>query len=308
MITQSANRFWVIQSVGIPRPTLVCVFLLFLGWVALFGPVYAGFAETVWRRDENAHAPFLLAICVGLIANELYRRRFPKASRGEIALGVVFLSLALWAFVFARATQFTLLMSALQGFIAAALVIVFFGRRGLKALWVPLTLRLYLVIWPGWLLDSATLPLKLHISQIVAETLYAFGLPTAYEGALITVGQYKLLVADACSGVNSMIALTSIGVVYIFAASQLTNFSRPRLANIVLAISLIPIAYCANVLRVMVLVLLTHFFGHDIGQGFLHDLAGLFLFGAALALVFIVDGLILAVSVKTARKDMNKYA
>ncbi len=59
--------------------------------------------------------------------------------------------------------------------------------------------------------------------------------------------------------------------------------------NLVILVSLLPIAFCANVLRVIFLVLITYHFGDAVGQGFLHDFSGLALFVLALMMVLFVD-------------------
>ncbi len=55
---------------------------------------------------------------------------------------------------------------------------------------------------------------------------------------------------------------------------------------------MIPIAIVANIIRIMILILLTYFFGDEVAQSFLHFAAGLVLFSTALALVFALDTLI----------------
>jgi exosortase len=97
--------------------------------------------------------------------------------------------------------------------------------------------------------------------------------PIARSGVMITIGQYQLLVADACSGLRSMFSLSAIGFLYIYLTEH-KSFKR----NLMLALSLIPIAFLANLIRVMVLILVTYHFGDAAGQGFIHDFAGLGIF------------------------------
>jgi exosortase len=120
----------------------------------------------------------------------------------------------------------------------------------------------------------------------VATALYAAGLPVAHAGAVIAAGPYQLLVADACAGLNSLIALTAVGAVYLYMIKH-----RDWRVNAIVLACLIPIAVLANICRVMLLVLITYFLGFDAGQGFLHDGAGLMMFAIALALVFAIDSL-----------------
>jgi len=96
-----------------------------------------------------------------------------------------------------------------------------------------------------------------------------------------------LLVADACAGLNSMFTLEALGLLYM----NLMNYKSAG-RNITLAILLVPISFCANIVRVMILVMVTYHFGDEAGQGFVHGFAGMVLFMVALMLMLIVDKLL----------------
>jgi len=260
-----------------------------LGWLALYLPVYADFAEGAWRRDENAHALIIMAIAVGAAGVRLVTEKFTLTRNpAEILAGAVLVLAGVAAAILGKATEADLLASASQAPLALGAALAFFGLAGARRLWFPIALTLYLVIWPGWMLDALTGPLKIAVSQAVATTLYAAGLPVAHAGAVIAAGPYQLLVADACAGLNSMIALTAIGAVYLHMIKH-----KDWRVNMAVLIALVPIAVLANICRVMLLVLITYFGGFDAGQGFLHDGAGLMMFAVALALVFAIDSLAL---------------
>ena len=255
----------------------------------LYAPIYKDFAAGPWREDENAHALIILAIAAGAAGVRLFTERFPLTRTvGEQAAGFSLLAVGLLLIGLGAAGETVLFLSASQVFVAAGMIVALLGWRGARRLWFPLAMTLYLIIWPGWAIDALTAPLKMLVSKIVAEGLYAAGLPVAYAGAVISAGPYQLLVAAACSGLNSLIALTAIGAVYLYAAKH----GDWRVNAAVLA-SLVPIAIVANILRVMTLTLITYYLGYDAGQGFMHEGAGLLMFATALGLVFLVDGLAL---------------
>ena len=114
--------------------------------------------------------------------------------------------------------------------------------------------------------------------------LHEAGLPVAREGVTIFVAQYQLLVEDACSGMNSLIGLTAIGLLYVY----LRRRSSLVYASVLVALVL-PIAVAANIVRIMALILMTYFFGDEVAQGFLHMTMGMFLFSISLLLVFALD-------------------
>jgi exosortase len=114
--------------------------------------------------------------------------------------------------------------------------------------------------------------------------LYNLGYPVSRTGVILSVGPYQLLVADACAGLNSMFTLEALGLLYM----NLMNYTAPA-RNIALALLIIPISFVSNVVRVMILVLVTYHFGDEAGQGFVHGFAGMVLFMVALMLMLATD-------------------
>jgi exosortase len=151
----------------------------------------------------------------------------------------------------------------------------------------PLAFLLFAVPLPDWVIDSATVPLKVFISTVVTWVLYAAGYPIAQNGVVIVIGPYQLLVKDACSGMNSILALAAVGAFYAYAFRRQTPFRA-----IVLLAATLPVAVLANVFRVMILVLIAYAGGIDSLNGPLHPLSGVGLFGVALLLLSLLDRLL----------------
>ncbi|MFQ3664715.1 MAG: archaeosortase/exosortase family protein, partial [Sphingomonadaceae bacterium] len=115
----------------------------------------------------------------------------------------------------------------------------------------------------------------------------AVGYPIVQVGVTLYIAQYQLLVEDACAGLNSIISLTAIGLFYIY----LFHNASWRYALLLTALVL-PIAIAANVVRVIILVLITYYLGDELAQGYLHDFAGIVTFVSALLFIFLIDGLL----------------
>jgi exosortase len=122
----------------------------------------------------------------------------------------------------------------------------------------------------------------------VVEVLHAAGYPIARSGVIITVGQYQLLVADACSGLRSMFSLAALGTLFMYMMAR-----ESRVHNALMLASIIPVAMISNIVRVIALVLVTYHFGDEAGQGFLHGAAGMVLMLVALAAFFALDAVLL---------------
>ena len=146
---------------------------------------------------------------------------------------------------------------------------------------------LFLIPVPGPVVTAVTAPLQEYVSKIAEEILYRAGYPIARSGVILQVGQYQLFVATACSGLNSMFSLSAMGLLYLYLMAY-RSISR----NILLLASILPFAFLANVIRVMILILVTYHMGDETAQGFLHGFAGMVLFVIALLLLFIWDSVL----------------
>ncbi len=265
---------------------LIAFGLLLTGFALLYVPSWTELAQTVWATDEQGHGPIILAVSGWL----LYRRRhdlaaLPARPMGWLGWPILLFSLLLYAVgssqdivTFAIASQIGVLIS---------LLLVFKGRAALRLLWFPLFFMLFMVPLPEALVAAVTAPLKSAVSAIASALLYSIGYPVGRSGVVMTVGQYQLLVADACAGLNSMFTLEALGMLYM----NLMAYTNP-VRNVALAILLVPTAFVANIVRVMILVLVTYHFGDEAGQGFVHGFAGMVLFVVALGLMLALDKLL----------------
>jgi exosortase len=166
-------------------------------------------------------------------------------------------------------------------------VLMLAGWKVLRVLAFPIGFLFFTIPAPGWMVDGATVPLKVFISDWVTRFLYAAGFPVAQNGVVIMIGPYQLLMKDACAGMNSIFALSAIGMFYVYAFRW-----KSKLRSILLLAAVIPITIIANFLRVLMLVLIAYYGGIELVDGVLHDLTGIALFVFALALLFAFDGLL----------------
>jgi len=254
-----------------------------VGLLALYVPTFYGLAMDLWQVDDYAHGPIILAVVIWLIwdRREVLYAETSKASPGA---GIPLIVAGLLLYVLGRSQEISFLEVGALIPILAGVLLAMRGAQRVGAMWFALLFIVYLVPLPGSFIDSATQPLKQEVSKLAEQILYTFGYPIARNGVILTIGQYQLMVADACSGINSMFSLSAVGLLYLYL------MRRPSLLhNAIVLASLIPIAFCANVVRVMFLVLVTYHFGDEAGQGFLHKFSGMVLFIVALLSVLLLD-------------------
>lgn len=169
----------------------------------------------------------------------------------------------------------------------SGIVLLLRGSAALKAQWFPLFFMLFMIPLPGAVVDAVTMPMKMAVSYVAESVLFWAGYPIARTGVILQIGQYKLLVADACAGLHTLFTLEALGLLYL---NIIRHDSLVR--NVILAILIVPISFTANVIRVIVLTLITYHFGDEAGQGFLHGFAGMVLFLSALLLIIAVDSML----------------
>jgi exosortase B len=174
-------------------------------------------------------------------------------------------------------------MGAFLPMIMAALALTY-GWAMVRAAGFPIFFLIFAVPLPGAVVDMVTQPLKRGVSFVAEQLLYRAGYPISRTGVILMIGPYQLLVADACAGLNSMFTLEALGLLYMNIVGHTS-----KLRNLLLAILIVPVSFCANVVRVIILVLVTYYLGDEAGQGFVHSFAGMVLFLVGLMLMLGVD-------------------
>jgi len=259
--------------------------ILAIGCAVLAFPTMFQVARDTWATEQGGHGPLVLATGLWALWRELKEKK-PASQPGNLLLSIVLLAASLTLFVVARITGILEIEAfAMYGaLITGAYLIV--GGAVIRSIWLPLIYLAFTLPPPDTVVAAVTQPIKIAISTWAVAVLHAVGYPIGSSGVTIYIGQYELLVAAACAGLNSIVTLTALCLFYVY----LRHRSNP-LAFLMIAVAAIPIAILSNFVRVLVLVLITYHFGDAAAQGFLHDFAGLLMFAIALLAVFGVDKL-----------------
>lgn len=256
---------------------------LALGMAAVIFPTMAYVAESSWSTEQGAHGPIVLATGLWLLWRQWATMRDVAKPAPPAIVALLFIPL-LFAYFFARVTQIV----EIEGFVMYGLLLVtlyaMIGLKGMQRLWFPLFYLLFVFPPPESLVALVTQPLKIGISKAAIALLYQFGYPIAGQGVTIQIGQYQLLVAAACSGLNSLVSLSAISLFYVYMRHQ----ANWRYAAFLL-LAIVPVAIFANFVRVLILILLTYHSGEAAAQGFLHNFAGITMFVTALLTIFAID-------------------
>lgn len=254
-----------------------------LGLLFLTVPTLVLIGGTTWSSDSGAHGPIILATGLWLLFHKWpevrHRVSRPRAGRAIFAFVV-----AAPVYLLARITQIVELEGYAMYGLALAAMYGLVGYPVMRSLAFPLVYLFFAFPPPETLIYLLTLPIKVAITQSSIALLQFFGLPIGGTGVMIQIGQYQLLVAAACSGLNSIVSLSALTLFYIY-----IMHAGERRRQLILLLFVVPVAIAVNFLRVLILILLTYYAGESIAQSFLHDLAGVTMFVLALVFMVMVD-------------------
>jgi exosortase len=206
------------------------------------------------------------------------------------ALGVLILGV-LGAELFLSRSSFILLL--------AGLIIYFLGYSYFKRVAFPWAFLFLMIPLPAIIFNQIAFPLQLVASQVAGSLLSLFGVPVLREGNVIQLPAMSLEVAQACSGIRSLLSLATLSIIYGY---LLESKTLPRL---ILLIASVPIAIVANSLRVVGSGLLVHYWDPAKGEGFFHTFEGWVIFVLSLGMLFSLHGLILFVERRGSRRESD---
>jgi exosortase B len=252
--------------------------IVLLGLAALYVPSYISLYQKIWTNSDEMHGPIVFAVALWALWS--MRKSLSQTTTQASQIGWPVLGIGLGMYFIGRALDIMVLEIGSQLLVVSACLLFLGGWKAVRIAAFPLAFLFFLVPLPGNFVDSMTGALKQVVSNVAENVLYSLGYPIARSGVMLSIGPYQLLVADACSGLKSMFSLSAMGFLYVYLKDH-KDWAR----NSFLIALLLPIAFAANVVRVIVLILVTYHFGDAAGQGFVHDAAGIVLFMVAILLL-----------------------
>jgi exosortase len=268
-----------IESFPTPAPLAA---VTWLAVAALFLPTFFRLFSYGWESADYSHGPLVLAAFFWL----LWRKR--EAVFGAADQGTNLWSLLLLLFGFACYATGSIHGSMMIESFAMIPVLLgstrfLLGRQAFRALFFPICFLAFLVPPPVVFTDMLTSPLKMLVATASASLLKLAGYLVSRNGATILMSDYSIIVGDPCSGMRSLISLMSVGALYAYL--QPTS----KLKKLALFFATIPISIMANIVRLMLLCLITYHLGEAAAEGFLHKFSGFLLFVVALASLVVLD-------------------
>jgi len=244
--------------------------ILFGVWFAALSPSFLSLWNELINHSNNSHGllvPFISLYFAWQKKEELHRVEISTSIWGAL---ILISTLLIYIVAFAGDVAFIARLMLVVSLIG--LVLFNYGKQVFKIVAFPLFFLFFMIPIPVSLIQIISLPLQLFATTISAKIINAFSIPVWQEGNMLYFVQTQLEVAQACSGLHSIVALIMLSVIFVHLSS------KGLIPKIILLASAIPLALLANIIRVSGTGILAHYYGSNIARGFLHEFSGLAVF------------------------------
>jgi exosortase len=251
------------------------VFIL-VAW--LYSSILEHLAQQWWQDSNFSHGMFVPAFSLFLLWHDRERLRSQIEAPSWWGLALIVMALVmlilgtLGAELFFARVSFLLLM--------AGLIVLFFGFSHLRTVSFPLAFLILMFPIPAIIFNQITFPLQLLASKIASTVLPWFGVPVLREGNVITLPAMTLEVAEACSGIRSLLSLVTLSIIYGYLMESRNSI------RVLLALASVPIAVAANSLRIVGTGILVQYWDPEKAEGFFHVFSGWLIFVISLVMLF----------------------
>ena len=252
--------------------------------IVVYAPIFPDLVSN-WYNDPNYSHGFLVPfIAVYFLWEKRSLLKSAKVKPSNWGLLPLLLGFTLLVFGFAGTEYFTMRISLV--FWIAGIVLYCYGWEVFRISSLAIGFLVFMVPLPYIVYDALAFPLKIFITKVSVVSLKALGVIVWRDGNILQFPNTVLEVADACSGLRSLMSLVALSVAYAFISQ------KKWLGRVVLVSLAIPIAILTNMVRVIVTGLLAQYYGAAAAEGFFHEFAGLAVFALAMVLLLISGSII----------------
>lgn len=253
--------------------------ILIVLWFLSFVPVYPSLVRIWLNHSDNSHGilvPLVSAFFIWQQREKLRTVQFVTWNWGGIILG---LSMGFYLLSFAGGIE--VVSRVMIVFSLIGLVLFTLGKAIFSVLAFPLCFLIFMVPVPDSILNLVSFPLQLFATEISAFLIQTLSIPAYREGNMLYFAQTQLEVAEACSGIRSVMSFGMLSFIFAYLMKKIWW------KRILLVLSTIPLALFANIVRVTATGILAHYFGDQVARGFLHEFSGLVVFAFGFVLLLL---------------------
>ena len=246
----------------------------------LYAPIIAHLGAQWWNDPNYSHGFFVPLFSAFVIWQE--RSKLSALKLQPSWSGLLFLGFGLCVLVVGQMGAELFLSRLSLLIVLAGLIVLFLGWNFFRALLLPWAFLLLMIPIPAIVFNQITFPLQLLASRVASTTLPWMGVPVLREGNVIVLPAMALEVAEACSGIRSLMSLTTLAIIYGYLMEPRTG------VRVLLAVASVPIAVAANSLRIVGTGLLVQYWDPEKAEGFFHEFSGWLIFVVSLVMLYLL--------------------
>ncbi len=232
-----------------------------------------------WGNDQNfSHGYFVPLFSAFVIWQE--RGRLARVVRRPSWSGLILIVLGLCVLIVGQMGVELFLMRSSLLIVLAGMVVLFGGWAFFRALFFPWAFLILMIPIPAIIFNQITFPLQILASKVAAGTLPLFGVPVLRQGNVMVLSSQILQVAEACSGIRSLMSLATLAIIYGYL------MEKRLFVRYVLALASVPIAVAANSFRVVTTGLMVQYWDPDKAEGYFHTSWGWIVFVISLVMLY----------------------
>lgn len=269
--------------------------LLLVLWFISFIPIYPSLVSVWLNHSDNSHGILVPIVSVYFIWMQKEKLRAIQWSNWN--WGGVVLASSMGFYLLSYAGGIEVVARSMIVFSLIGLVLFILGKAAFSALAFPLGFLIFMVPVPDSILSLVSFPLQLFATKISTFLIQGVGIAAYREGNMLYFAQTQLEVAEACSGIRSIMSFGMLSFIFAYMMNKIWW------KRVFLIVSTIPLALFANIVRVTGTGILAHFYGDEVARGFLHEFSGLAVFAFGFVLLI---GEFLLLNKVSARRQTKK--
>lgn len=238
-----------------------------------------------WGSDQNFSHGYFVPLFSGFVIWH-DRERLARISRRPSWSGLSLMIVGLAFFIIGQLGAELFLSRSSLLVVLAGLAVLFGGWIFFRALLFPWAFLFLMIPIPALIFNQITFPLQILASKLAAATLPLFGVPVLRQGNIMTLASQVLQVAEACSGIRSLMSLVTLAIIYGYL------MERRMWIRYALALAAIPVAVVANSFRIISTGLMVQYWDPDKAEGYFHTSWGWIVFVISLVMLYAVHGII----------------
>jgi exosortase len=254
-----------------PRKLSFEFILLAVLLIALYFQVLVGLVSEWWVDSNYSHGFLVPLVTLFLIWKNRNQLRMIDREKSFLGFFIFLAGLSIYIIGTAGTEYFSVRFSLVV--VVFGLVLYFCGKKFIKQVWFAIAFLIFMIPIPYVIYYALAFPMQMFSTKVSAFALYLVGVPALRQGNIIYLpGDYALEVAEACSGLRSLVSLLALGALLAYL------LQKSRTKQITLFLSTIPIAIIANFFRIFLTAVGAYAISTKLAEDFLHEVSGVFVF------------------------------